>query len=540
MSSAAQTTNLLKVMSVFVKTKVENLSELSYASKLAWPFYELDRERLPFLDPKSPLSINGPLQTSGQGAVSFESFKLENKNKWMKIFQGMKQHGLEDWNNQLEEYKQINFDGLCQGQDQDIFLLCILILMFLKMAYPNTYKRIEELQPQALASLSTPSSYDSQSKSVSTLVRKNSHLLRESGQSGSEVSQPKTAGTKFSTPLHLIRSDSRGSKRVGESGKTEKDLLKVIGDFENELRMVKEELVYKDKQNFELQDKVAQLKKDKTGLSEQVEDKDALISKLSFRVETLEECLEENPQKEGVSRSLELANQKIDDLFEEINVLQKKNAQLKSSLERKMMEAQLPQEGVASLDDESIEEQMKKRLRVAQRENEVLVDKIEVLNSNVNTLSDKLLKEKQTVASYCDQLNSLHKTLTQQEISVKAMENERNSLKEENEYNKRQVLTKDFQIKQLEQEFNSIIAQGSSKYDTSKKLFEKPVSEVSNDDSNLELVKICKEVNNNYLNELKCVYALLHDTFVSELTGKTLDDLIKKRLEFNSKTSVAI
>lgn len=105
----------------------------------------------------------------------------------------------------------------------------------------------------------------------------------------------------------------------------------------------------------------------------------------------------------------------------------------------------------------------------------------------------------------------------------------------ENEHLKEKVVSYEFQLKKMELDYTSILNAGQNHYESAKRCIPDKGAVDSSHDQNLELIKVCKEVNKSYLTELNCVYSLLHDTFVSELTGTGLRDLIRKRLEDENK-----
>jgi hypothetical protein len=146
------------------------------------------------------------------------------------------------------------------------------------------------------------------------------------------------------------------------------------------------------------------------------------------------------------------------------------------------------------------------------------------------TLSDKLLKEKDANSKYAEQFEQIHRVLTQKEISSKSLLYEKDALTRENEQLRQNILNMEFQIKKQEVDYSNILKSGHENYQTSKQSLP-PAKQDPAGDSNLELIRVCKEVNKSYLQELTCVYGLLHDSFVSELTGTSLHEIVRKRLE---------
>ena len=105
----------------------------------------------------------------------------------------------------------------------------------------------------------------------------------------------------------------------------------------------------------------------------------------------------------------------------------------------------------------------------------------------------------------------------------------------ENEHLKEKIINNEFQLKKQEVDYSNILKNGQDQYQYSKQSLP-PTKLDPTGDANLELIRVCKEVNKSYLQELTCVYGLLHDSFVSELTGTSLHEIVRKRLEDEAQT----
>ena len=267
---------------------------------------------------------------------------------------------------------------------------------------------------------------------------------------------------------------------------------------------------------------------------EELQMKEATIYKLSFRIETLEKA-GETTEDRVARQSLNLANNKIDDLYVEIEQLQRRNADLQHKYNQATLAKRIPNENYRSQDYEDEEDKVRAEIRKIRLENQILEDKVKNVELNNLTLSDKLLKEKEANSKYAEQFEQIHRVLTQKEISSKSLQYEKDAFLRENEQLKQNILNLEFQIKRQEVDYSNILRNGNDNYHNSKQSLP-PTKPDPAGDANLELIRVCKEVNKSYLQELTCVYGLLHDSFVSELTGTSLHEIVRKRLEDEAQT----
>lgn len=467
--------------------------------------YRLDKELFPFYDEKSSLFIGSNVTLSRREAQSFEEYRLENRGQWQRIFSLLSKVDVEDWNTSLEEFEQDQFEAFLNSNEVAVEYFCIIFVYFISKASPLTFKRLQIKYPE----------------SVSAVM----HIWAEQG------SAKKSSG---SSAKHLQQSPEQilthlKKKDYVVTDKSIQDLVKYISELQNETSVMREELVFKEKETFEIHDKIIALKLEKKNLREELEQQHSNVHRLNFKLQELQRGLNERPESPA-KVSLEIANRKIEDLYIEIDHLQRKNSDLEHKIHNLNLSRHAPGSDLRNSTD-SEAERIKERVRCLQLENRLLEDKVKVLETNANTLSEKLLKEKENLSRSSDQLSEVHRVLTQKEISLKASTNERDAMSRDNERLRDAVIEKELQLKRLEIEFNTIIKRGETMRFSAKGNSNSDSAE----DANLELIKICKEVNSNYLKELNCVYGLLHDTFVSELTGTTLDELIKKRLVENQR-----
>jgi chromosome segregation ATPase len=286
-----------------------------------------------------------------------------------------------------------------------------------------------------------------------------------------------------------------------------------------------EDLIFKEKQVNSLHDKVATMKAEKSTLQDEVETKTIQVCRLAEQVERQDHILQQQCDTRS-KHSMDLANHKICDLQSEVDELQKKNLYLQRRMDDMLLTRRLAGDGVA-LSQESIEDEERREstVRTLNRENELLKSKLALSDKNLDAVSDKMLRWKEQVDISERIITELHAELTKKEIQTTALLNEKKSLSEANEELRDAVVKKNFELKKLESDFKRAIDE-SLKHDNLRS----PSQARPADDGNLELVKVTKEVNRMLTKELECLYCLLHDTFVSELTGRTLDEMIKSKL----------
>jgi hypothetical protein len=493
------TPHLLVLLSSLAESRLDSLKDLVQANRMALLLYRLDKELFPFYDERSPLYLGSNNSHSRKEAQSFEEHRLENRAHWQRIISLLSKIEVEDWRSSLDEFQQDQLEAFLNLNEVAVEYFFIIFIYFLSKAAPLTFKRLQIKYPEAVSAV------------MQTWEEQNSGK-KNRGNSSFHLQQ---------SPQQILNHMKKKDYLVTD--KSIQDLVKFISELQNEASVIREELVFKEKETFELHDKVNALRLEKKNLKEDLEQQYANVQRLNFRLESYQRGIDESPES-PTKASLEIANLKIEDLYTEIDHLQRKNADLEHKIHNLNLSKHAP--GLRDSGD-SDSDRFKERIRCLQIENKLLEGKVVVLENNANMLSDKLLKEKENSSRLSDQILEVHKVLTQKEISLKAALNDREAMAKDNERLRDTLIEKDQQLKRLEIEFNTIVKKGENMRFSAKSMGLSDPTE----DSNLELIKICKEVNRNYLKELNCVYGLLHDTFVSELTGTTLAELIKKRLE---------
>lgn len=120
-------------------------------------------------------------------------------------------------------------------------------------------------------------------------------------------------------------------------------------------------------------------------------DKDKSIERLCYKVEKLELAVDESWDKEDRLKLL-ISTRKIEDLYTEIDELQKKNSYLQRRIDDLMMVQHLQGSPVNLESDEK----QRSTVKTLTLENELMKDKLKILEQGSDSLSSKLLKEKRS------------------------------------------------------------------------------------------------------------------------------------------------
>ena len=503
---------LVEVMRTAMSSNsLETLTDINKYSIVAIALWNLDKTLFPFYEQHSHFYLNG-------GDNIGVDYKGQNRNSWNKILKCLAMVDIPEWKACIDEFQSDMLIRFLEGEEIGLLYFCLLFLMFFKEIAPMKFKQLEN--------------------KYSAILNK---YLDQSSQfkSGSKASEFMTPRSKKSVPYMTTSPESidvsirRGREHL-VTDQSIQDLLKIISQRESDLQITREDLLAREKNLAELQDKLSQARSDVKQAKDELHLKEAMIYKLSFRIETLEKAGEATEDR--VARhSLNLANNKIDDLYVEVEQLQRRNADLQHKYNQAILAKRIPNEQYRDNDLGDEEEKVRAEIRKARLENQILEDKVKNVELNNLTLSDKLLKEKEANTNYAQQFQQLHRVLTQKEINTKSLQNEKDAMMRENEHLKEKIINNEFQLKKQEVDYSNILKNGQDQYQYSKQSLP-PTKLDPTGDANLELIRVCKEVNKSYLQELTCVYGLLHDSFVSELTGTSLHEIVRKRLEDEAQT----
>lgn len=500
---------LCEIMGDFIgEPKMTNLKELTNINRLAIALWKVDKDLF-------PLNENSG-QKQGSKIISMEEYKHKNKTCWQRILSILSQVNFEGFTTAFKDFERDYLERVILEDEESLEYFCFLFLDFFSKAYPMNFLKYQK-RYQDLVGLV-------KSLSVEPTPNKRNSLSRKIGSLQS--SQGNHTGTFHETPSKEIPILKAG-KEYNITDKSIQDLLNIISSLQGEVQILREDLIFKEKQSNELQQKLDICREEKRALQEELENKDYSIFRMSYKIESLEMALNESPQSDHRG-SLDCANKKVEELFEEIDKLQKKNAYLQRRFDDVKLLQQVAAEGTAlNLDQLQNEEKSKSVIKTLTLENKLLQGKLKDAEKNVGKLSDKILQMKDQSIRAVEQASELSAQLTQKEIVIRGLLNDKHSLARDNEKLRDEILQKTFDFKKMESEF--IILADSSKKKNSE-IQRSGEQSNSAEDNQLELVKVCKEVNDMLKKEIECLYSLLHDNFVSELTGVSLADMIKRRL----------
>ena len=498
---------IIDVMSSIFETKLSSLKEIAYASSFSFVLWRIDKEKFPFLRDSSPFYIG----TGKKEATSMEEFRKENRAKWEIILSCLQTFQIGEWSQFIEEFRQKDLDRFISYEEQALQYFCLMFISFLKELDLPITKTLEKLHPQAFASVLAKSYSYSNNKDL-----KKTHSTPISD--------------RFEKSPDYYFKEIANNRDFYVTDKSIQDLLNVINNLQSQNATLRSDLISKEKESLLLEERVSGLKKDTKHLQAELEMRDSVISRLQFKIENLETSCSE----EGENLSLKIANDKIEDLYREVDMLQKRNYLLQSRLDSYAMRFQQPPTANFEEQEEELE-RTKNHLRCSQLEKATLEEKLQVLEQKLSQISEKLLKERDANGKINQELMELHRVITQKELAISSLANERSALEGEKDRYIEMLLQKDCQIRNIEREYSDIVRSGNNSMNASRRNLEQLSSP---DDPNLELVQVCKQVNKNFMNELKCVYSLLHDVFVTELTGVNLSELVKKRLAESQSTNL--
>lgn len=497
---------MAQLMGDFLQSPVTSLKDMANSSIIAVALWKVNREQFPFYDTNSDMFISN---RKSSDSVTMSEYRDENRKVWTKIIAGLAAVSLDGWPAMLEDFKCRWLDKAVDGDEDALEYFWLLFFEFLSKANYLAFKKVE---PRYLAIIGRLKDAACESGSV--------------GSGSKQVSVKSTgplSGLRFSNQK-VIESPTRAPnfechKEYVVTDKSLQDLVLLVDDREGQLQLLREDLLFKERENNSLKDKINLLKADKKQLQEEILEKDKSIERLTFKVDKLELAVDQSWDKEDRMKVI-ISNRKIEDLYSEIDELQKKNSYLQRRIDDLMMVQNL------GSNPEQLESEEKQRsiVKTLSLENDLIKDKLKILEQGSDSLTNKLLKEKEITNRLVEQIQDFNKILTQKEISIKGLINEKESLQKENLHLREVVQYKDYQFKGLEKDFSKIVDSGD------KNGRNHAQHEQTTDDNVLELVKVCKEVNRYYKEELMCLYNLFHDHFVNQLTGTSLDDMIKKKL----------
>lgn len=485
--------DMTQLMAEFVESPLTSFKDLANASRIALALYRLNKEQFPFYDPQSDMCIQ---VRKSSDPMTIYDYNHENRKVWTILTNCLSSVAIDGWPNIIEEFRTKYMDKAIEGDEDALEYFWLVFFEFLSKANYLVFKKFEDR------------------------YNKITSRLREIAQD----SASKWSGSKQNiTGSHLSNDYRLVQRSPGPSNdRSVQDLLQIVNDRDVCLQVLREDLISKERENSELRDKVASLRVEKKNLHEQLAARDAHVERLQFKIDKLELAVDDSFDKDDRIKII-MSQAKIDELYREIDELQKKSSYLQRRNDDLLM-AQHQGQG-PRLELVESEDRHRSEVTTLSLEIDLLRDKVKILEEGSENLTNKLLKQKEQYNRLLEQIEEYSKMLAQKEINIKALMTEKESLVKYNLHLRDQLILKETQCKGLEKEYSKIIESG-------EKMARSPYvsHEQATDDSVLELVKVCKEVNRCYKEELMCLYNLLHDHFVNQLTGTSLEELVKKRL----------
>lgn len=510
--------DMAKLMAAFLECPLASLKDLANGSRIAVALWKVNREQFPFYDANSALFISN---RKSSDSLTLSEYQEDNKRVWLKIVGSLAAAPLEGMQSLLEDFEAKYLERAVEGDEDALEYFWLLFFDFLSRANYLVYRKFEAQHRAILARLQQAASqFDEGAHRDASRSPTSGSLAAHNG--------PRSAQLIAESPA---RSNGREGRRdYLVTDKSIQDLVGLIEALEGQLQLVREDLLIKERENCELKDRLSALKAEKKQLHEEGLAKDKSIERLAFKVDKLELAVDESWDREDRLKLL-MSSKKIEDLETEIDELQKKNA----FLQRRIDDLLLVQSLQGTPEQLESEDKQRSAAKTLTLENELLKDKLKILEQGADSLTVKLLKEKETSSRLAEQVQDCGRQLTQKEIGIKSLASERDSLLKENQHLREVIQFKDSQFRGLEQDFSKIVDSGEQ----AGKRAQLPADQAA-EDSVLELVKVCKEVNRYYKEELMCLYNLFHDHFVNQLTGSNLDDLVKKKLAELNRANFAV
>ena len=501
--------DMTRLMGEFLESSLASLKDLANGSRFAVALWKLNREQFPFYDVNSEMCISHKKAAEG---MTMLDYRADNRRVWVNILTCIAAVAIEGWPDYVQEFQTKFLDRAIDGETEALEYLWLFFFTFVRDANFLAFRKFE-------------TRYNEISERIKEVIQES-----PSNTSESRKNQQSNSTGKYLAMVTKSKNFSASPERTSQNfvfdqeyfapEKRVQELVQLVNDRDVEIQILREDLLFKEKENNDLKGKLGGLKADKKTLQEELQEKERRVSCLAFKVETLEAATDKSSDKAEIMH-LMLAQAKIEDLYAEIDGLQKKNAYLQRRIDDLQMTKSMPtEEHQSEADDRG-----KALLKTLAMENDLVKGKLKTLEQNTDALSSKLLKEKDVSAKLAEQIQELHKSMTQKEIAIKGLANEKESLLKDNQHLREVIIIKDSQFKGLEIDYSRSVNSSEHAKGQRQDSDRKPA-----EDGNLELVKVCKEVNRYYKEEIMCLYNLFHDTFVNQLTGTTLDDLIKKRL----------
>ena len=503
-------------MSAVINHHIKELMELKTASEMAKVLWELDRDNFDYFQKGGKFFFEEPQRGLDNDTITFKHWAklISSMDSYAKVRKSMeifpKARTLIEVLGSLD---QEIIHSIIDGSLEEIAYFCMIFNHFLESFFPSFWREVDS--------------------------RMNTNLRRSYEQYLAEVMQG-----------NYQTSSATSKKRKRSSAKQSTNSRSSAGGFSCQYELTeiidkKQSVIYKmieDKKEDE--EMIRKLKSDNKALKRRYEmhvdmanDKNNEIRHLENRVRALQKLREE-----------EMADPKLDPQFRlsferlstEREVLQRENKELREQvvhLKGQISEKELQMNDLTtkfilrSEKSGSLYEAKSQERRDLRDQCSVNENRIEILQARIKDLQDKLVRSQKTTEDLHRLMDENLKDLAERERMIVKIKDQ---LRHFETQNKR--LTddlEDYRQKGLKMEQSHL----RLKLETSKKskkeeiMRRNEVNEISIEDkSRLNMTKTLEEVALYYTEELRCLYSLMHDVFVNELTGESLQDLVNKKV----------
>lgn len=478
------------LMSSILECNMERMADIiRFPKGIASFLWKIDNDVFGFYKENSKWFID---ERGSSSSCSNEEYMDTCKRIWIKILQNIKELNFdEEMTNCFHEFQYKMFDAFMKGSSKDVEVFCVLFILLLKKISPLTFRRLELKHPAQVSE-----------------VLSNSELfnIRRSFE---------------------YSPDEKRKRDYMVTDKSIQELVNRISGLEGEKKMLEQEGVFREKEVIDLKEKESDFRKEKKELIDLLEDKENELNRMRMKIGYLEEDLKLKGDNREHKDQIDSFKRRIDELMAEIERLQKKNRDLEDKISGMLLSNRLVKDPI-SFNYEESEEMLVARLRNKDKEVKVLKDQIVMLESRLDSATEGYLREKEKIKKIGEEKRGCEERMVGLEVEIRGKCIDVDSLKKQIEMLENVIVRKEYDMKQLQFEYQTMIRNGTSVAggaSSSGLTIGKETQET------IELVKVCKEVNHCYLKELECVYALLHDTFVGELTGTSINEIVKKRME---------
>lgn len=523
---------ILPVVNSLIDSHLFKLRDLVTASvSFGMQLYKLSSEEFPFQHGSSTSKLQYPQETD-----TFQRSIEIHKTNWIKILETLKHAKLAG----LEILPAGWEADFLEGKEELIAEFLVFWIAFLNQRFPEFLLKAESKHPDQLHYIlsgqitecfeeeSEPLSGGTPSKAIMM-----SRFLQASAKRKKSGSEP-LAGEGI-TPEKVRESKQHILSETDHSRMSFQDLLVAVQGYQTTNRVLRDDLIFREKEVMALKDELISAKEDAKYYSDQISDKDSEIRSQQVQIQNLKSTLDLISEKSGKSvwqAKLEAAEQRAEMTVSELELQVKINKELERKYYQLLSKTQSGQVNRDLWTSEDLDAQkgLESRIRVTELENHQLKDKLAAQEETISELTEKLMVEKSNNDEFSKQFSHIHSVATQRELALSLSNQTCTSLRNELEHLKDQLESKNISMRKLEIELNQIVQNGHTK---NTEVLAKMVDLSGEGQGNINLVHVCREMSRLHLMETELLHSFLHDFVVTELTGTPLQALVENRLHTN-------